>query len=123
MLCLKLIEEEFRELANAMFPGITDDHEGRALTDLLDEHPYDYAYEPDLIEIADAIGDLDVTVSGAGLRYGIDMAMLAREVQASNMTKLGADGKPIYHESGPKVGKIAKGPLFREPNIEAVLGL
>ena len=50
---------------------------------------------------------------------GIDLDEVLREVQASNMSKLGADGKPIYREDG----KVLKGPGFFNPNIARVLGL
>lgn len=113
---IALILEELEELAAASFPGLTARGVAEALHggdgDLLAKR-----YEPDLVEIADAYADLDVVVNGGALVHGLPMAELAEEVFASNMSKLGADGKPIYREDG----KIAKGPGFREPDIEAVL--
>lgn len=118
-LALKLIEEEFLELADAMFPGITEDPEFLSITDLLKLYPFEYDYKPNLAEIADAVGDLDVVVNGAGIRHGLDMQLLGQEVYESNMSKLGADGNPIYRADG----KIQKGPNFREPAIARVLGI
>ena len=116
ILAFALIEEELRELAEALFPGITSDPECLPLTSAIGESTL---YEPNLIEIADAIGDLDVVVNGAGIRHGLCMESLSREVFRSNMSKLGADGKPLYHPSG----KIAKGPGFAPPNIAEAIGL
>ena len=70
------------------------------------------------MEIADAVGDLDVVVNGAGIRHGLDMDVLGREVYESNMSKQFEDG-PHYAENG----KILKGPNFREPNIAGALGI
>lgn len=119
ILTLGLIEEELRELAEAMFPDLPYDPECKSMSEVLELYPYDYAYEPDLVAIADAVADLDVVVNGAGIRHGFDMDALGREVYESNMSKLGEDGKPIYKPNG----KIAKGPNFREPNIARALGI
>lgn len=73
--------------------------------------------EPDLVAIADALGDLDYVVNGAALEHGIPLPAVTEEVHRSNMTKLGADGKPIYREDG----KILKGPGFEEPDLKRVL--
>lgn len=43
------------------------------------------------------------------------------EVQSSNMSKLGKDGKPIFYTKGPKKGKVKKGPNFKEPDLEMIL--
>lgn len=124
-LALALIEEEFWELAEALFPAAKDIYLASHDTHLtLTEEigglfAHAYNYEPDLIESADAVADLDVVINGFGIRSGFDMQALSREVFSSNMSKLGADGKPIYHPSG----KIAKGPSFREPDIAGALGI
>jgi predicted HAD superfamily Cof-like phosphohydrolase len=123
-LALALIEEEFWELAEALFPGSRDcylaSHEDHlTLSQEIGAYPEAYSYEPDLIASADAAADLDVVVNGFGIRSGFDMQALSREVFSSNMSKLGADGKPIYHPNG----KIAKSDQFREPSIAAALGL
>lgn len=123
-LALALIEEEFWELAEALFPGSKEQfllsHDpGRTLTEDMAEYPQAYDYEPNLIETADALADLDVVINGAGIRHGFDMQALSRKVFTSNMSKLGADGKPSYHDNG----KIAKGPDFKQPDIAKALGL
>lgn len=53
--------------------------------------------------------------------YHIPLRECFEEVQRSNMSKLGADGKPILETSGPKKGKVVKGPNFKPPEIEAIL--
>ena len=68
----------------------------------------------DLVGIADALTDLLYVVYGAGHAYGINLDKCFKEVHASNMSKLGPDGKPIYREDG----KVLKGPDYREPNLE-----
>lgn len=119
LLALKLIEEEFMELADALFPGIKDDEEGFKLTRTLEEYPFDYDYEPNLIEVADALGDLNVVINGAALRHGMDMDRIDDAVHRSNMSKLGVNGKPVYHANG----KIKKGPNFQEPDIAGALSI
>ncbi|PRB44322.1 hypothetical protein CQ020_03690 [Arthrobacter sp. MYb23] len=132
ILALKLIEEEFIELCDALFPGgwdrwitelrvdgVSGGLTESRFTDELVEYEDSNAYEPNLIEAADAIADLDVVVNGAGIRHGFDMQALSREVFASNMSKLDADGKPLYHPNG----KIAKSELFKEPDIAGALGI
>jgi len=68
----------------------------------------------DLKEIADALTDILYVTYGAGHAYGIDLDKCFREVQRSNMSKLGEDGKPIYN----KKGKVMKGPQYFEPNLK-----
>jgi predicted HAD superfamily Cof-like phosphohydrolase len=115
ILALSLIEEEFHELCEALFPNSTDLFDS-PLENIKDGR---CAYDPDLIATADALADLDVVINGAGIRHGFDMQSLSREVFSSNMSKLDADGKAIYHPNG----KIAKSDQFREPNIVKALGL
>jgi len=67
-----------------------------------------------LKEIADALTDILYVTYGAGHAYGIDLDKCFTEVQRSNMSKLGKDGKPIYNEKG----KVMKGPSFFEPNLK-----
>jgi predicted HAD superfamily Cof-like phosphohydrolase len=71
----------------------------------------------DIVEIADALTDLLYVVYGAGHAYGIDLDTCFNEVHASNMSKLGEDGKPIYREDG----KVLKGPNFFQPNLVDIL--
>ena len=73
----------------------------------------------DLVEIADALCDLQYVLSGAVLEFGLGekFVTLFNEVQRSNMSKLGEDGKPIYREDG----KVMKGPNYFKPNFEEIL--
>ena len=84
-----LIQEELNELQNAM-------------------------KTKNLKEIADALTDILYVTYGAGHAYGIDLDKCFSEVQKSNMSKLGEDGKPIYNEKG----KVMKGPKYFEPNLK-----
>tara|TARA_B100001123_G_C15037479_1_gene918062 strand:- start:222 stop:593 length:372 start_codon:yes stop_codon:yes gene_type:complete len=70
--------------------------------------------DKNLKEIADALTDILYVTYGAGFAYGIDLDKCFKEVQRANMSKLGADGKPIYNEKG----KVMKGPNYSEPNLK-----
>ena len=85
---ISLIEEELDELKQAM-------------------------KEKNLKEVADALTDILYVTYGAGHAFGIDLDKCFDEVQNSNMSKLGADGKPIYNENG----KVMKGPNYFKPNL------
>lgn len=78
----------------------------------------------DLVEVVDALGDLNVVVNGFAIELGVDMKIVDQEVCASNFTKAGADGQPIIGNgtNGP-VGKVLKGPNFKEPQLAVSLGL
>jgi len=67
----------------------------------------------DLLEVADALTDVLYVTYGAGHAFGIDLDQCFEEVQNSNMSKLGEDGKPIYNESG----KVMKGPKYFKPDL------
>ena len=67
----------------------------------------------DLLEVADALTDLLYVTYGAGHAFGIDLDKCFNEVQNSNMSKLGEDGKPIYNE----FGKVMKGPNYFKPDL------
>ena len=67
----------------------------------------------DLLEVADALTDILYVTYGAGHAFGIDLDKCFEEVQNSNMSKLGDDGKPIYNDSG----KVMKGPNYFKPNL------
>ncbi|AOZ72550.1 hypothetical protein BK816_03925 [Boudabousia tangfeifanii] len=73
----------------------------------------------DLVETADALGDLIYVIYGMALETGIDLPAVLSQVQASNLSKLDADGSVIYREDG----KVLKGPNFFGPRIAEVLGL
>ena len=66
-----------------------------------------------LKEIADSLTDILYVTYGAGHAFGIDLDKCFDEVQRSNMSKLGADGKPIYNDKG----KVMKGPNYFKPNL------
>ena len=69
--------------------------------------------ENDILEVADALTDILYVTYGAGHAFGIDLDKCFDEVQSSNMSKLGSDGKPIYNDNG----KVMKGPGYFEPNL------
>jgi predicted HAD superfamily Cof-like phosphohydrolase len=83
------------------------------------EEYLDAAEKGDLVEIADALGDmlyiLCGTINAHGLQYKITEVF--EEIQRSNMSKLGEDGKPIYREDG----KVMKGPHYFRPNIQHII--
>ena len=67
----------------------------------------------DLKEVADSLTDILYVTYGAGHAFGIDLDKCFEEVQQSNMSKLGEDGKPIYNEQG----KVMKGPKYFKPDL------
>tara|TARA_B100000579_G_scaffold351709_1_gene305857 strand:+ start:158 stop:499 length:342 start_codon:yes stop_codon:yes gene_type:complete len=67
----------------------------------------------DIKEVADALTDILYVTYGAGHAFGIDLDSCFTEVQNSNMSKLGDDGKPIYNDQG----KVMKGPKYFKPNL------
>ena len=73
----------------------------------------------DLVEVADALGDMLYILCGTIISHGFQDKITAvfNEIQRSNMSKLGADGKPIYREDG----KVLKGPNYFKPNLKKVL--
>ena len=85
---INLIKEELEELTDAMG-------------------------KKDLLEVADALTDILYVTYGAGHAFGINLDKFFDEVQRSNMSKLGEDGKPIYNENG----KVMKGPDYFKPNL------
>ncbi len=85
---LSLIKEELEELNDAM-------------------------KKKNLLEIADALTDILYVTYGAGHAFGINLDRCFDEVQRSNMSKLGADSKPIYNENG----KVMKGPNYFKPDL------
>ena len=110
---MSLIAEEFSELVGAVY--------GQAARAEI-ESSYRRAVAADdgardTVETADALADLIYVIYGMALETGIDLASVLAEVQRSNMSKLGADSKPVYREDG----KVLKGPDYFPPNVEAVL--
>ena len=91
---LDLINEEYKELRDA----VEDD---------------------DIIEVADALTDMLYVVYGMGHAFGINLDLAFNNVHASNMSKMGEDGKPIYREDG----KVLKGPNYFPPKTKRALTL
>ena len=90
--------------------------------DLMKEENEEYleaARANDIIEIGDALGDMLYILCGTIIAHGFQdkIESIFDEIQKSNMSKLGADGKPIYREDG----KVLKGPNYFKPNIEKIL--
>ena len=75
--------------------------------------------ERNLIEVADALGDMLYILCGTILTHGFQNLIedIFDEIQTSNMSKLGYDGKPIYRNDG----KVLKGPNYKKPNIKKFL--
>ena len=67
----------------------------------------------DIKEVADALTDILYVTYGAGHAFGINLDKCFEEVQKSNMSKLGSDGKPIYNDKG----KVMKGPNYFKPDL------
>ncbi|MBK9273599.1 MAG: nucleoside triphosphate pyrophosphohydrolase family protein [Flavobacteriales bacterium] len=78
------------------------------------------ALRGDLVEVADALGDILYILCGTLLKHGLEHKIdeVFREIQRSNMSKLGADGRPIRRDDG----KVMKGPAYFPPDIARILG-
>lgn len=116
---VKLIAEELTELCDALGVDLeiirsAKDGEWRVKVEATADDE-----DVDLVEAADALGDLDYVVAGANLVFGFPAQDVSAEIHRANMSKLGEDGKPIYREDG----KVMKGPNYTPPNVRAVLGL
>ena len=77
------------------------------------------ANNDDLVEVADALGDMLYILCGTIIEHGMHHKIeeVFDEIQRSNMSKLGMDGQPIYREDG----KVLKGPNYFKPNIQFIL--
>lgn len=89
---------------------------------LMDEENKEYleaAMNNDMVEVADALGDMLYILCGTIIEHGMQHKIeeVFNEIQRSNMSKLGEDGKPIYREDG----KVLKGPNYFKPNIAEIL--
>ncbi|MEN8788779.1 MAG: nucleoside triphosphate pyrophosphohydrolase family protein [Flavobacteriaceae bacterium] len=89
---------------------------------LMDEENKEYfeaAQRNDLVEVADALGDMLYILCGTILEHGMQHKIeeVFEEIQKSNMSKLGSNGKPIYREDG----KVLKGPDYFKPDIKSIL--
>ena len=83
------------------------------------EEYFEAANNNDLVEVADALGDMLYILCGTIIEHGMQhkIEQVFDEIQRSNMSKLGADGQPIYREDG----KVLKGPNYFKPNIDSIL--
>lgn len=102
--------------------AFTNDKEIKLRFDLMAEENEEYfeaAKNNDLVEVADALGDMLYILCGTMLSHGMQdkIETVFNEIQRSNMSKLGADGKPIYREDG----KVMKGPNYFKPDIKSIL--
>ena len=103
-------------------PSFPEEEIQRLRLDLIEEELDELHYaidNKDMVEIADALGDLLYVVYGAGHAFGIDLDECFKEIHASNMSKLGPDGKPIKREDG----KVLKPDTFFPPDLKSILGL
>ena len=110
---MSLIAEEFVKLVGAVYgqAARTEADSGYHRAVAVDDGTRD------TVEAADALADLVYVIYGMALETGIDLPAVLAEVQRSNMSKLGADGKPIYREDG----KVLKGPGYFAPDVAEVL--
>jgi predicted HAD superfamily Cof-like phosphohydrolase len=110
-------------ISNATEPtGAIGDRDALLRYKLIREENEEYleaALKGDLVEVADALGDILYILCGTLLKHGLENKIdeVFREIQRSNMSKLGADGKPIYREDG----KVMKGPNYFKPDIASIL--
>lgn len=83
------------------------------------EEYLDAANDGDLVEVADALGDMLYILCGTIIEHGLQYKIeeVFDEIQRSNMSKLGEDGQPIYREDG----KVLKGPNYFKPHIKEIL--
>lgn len=114
ILRVKLIAEELTELAQASGVSLNICPNGKDYR--VDVNPISGG-AVDLVECADALGDLRYVVDGSNLVYGFPGEAVLAEIHRSNMSKLGEDRKPIYREDG----KVMKGSNYTAPDIARVL--
>lgn len=116
---MEAFDQEINEL-----PSVADFETRQLRYKLIEEELtelYDALKNRDLVGIADALVDLEYVVLGAYLAFGLGAHhdRLFAEVQRSNMTKLGEDGKPVYNN----IMKVVKGPHYEAPKLREILGL
>ena len=101
-------------------PGLSNVKINKLRVDLIDEELKEFKHAiqtNDLKEVADALTDILYVTYGAGHAFGINLDKCFDEVQKSNMSKLSAEGKPIYNDKG----KVMKGPNYFKPNLKKFL--
>ena len=100
--------------------GLSDAMTNKLRIDLIEEELEEFKdaiKKKDLNEAIDALTDILYVTYGAGHAFGVNLDKCFEEVQNSNMSKLGEDGKPIYNENG----KVMKGPNYFKPNLNQFL--
>jgi len=103
-----------------MKPTLPNDDLAQLRLDLIQEEVdelQDALDKKDIVEIADALTDILYVTYGAGHAFGIDLDTCFNEVQRSNMSKLGIDGKPIYRHDG----KVLKGRNYSPPQLAKII--
>ena len=101
-------------------PGLSNEKINKLRISLIDEELEEFKKaikNNDIKEIADALTDILYVAYGAGHAFGINLDKCFEEVQQSNMSKLGHDGKPIYNNEG----KVMKGPKYFKPDLNKFL--
>tara|TARA_B100000795_G_scaffold248835_1_gene215924 strand:+ start:64 stop:405 length:342 start_codon:yes stop_codon:yes gene_type:complete len=101
-------------------PSFSDEKINRLRYDLIKEELEELKVameNNDLLEVADALTDILYVTYGAGHAFGVDLDKCFEEVQASNMSKLDENGKPIFNENG----KVMKGPNYFKPDLKKYL--
>jgi predicted HAD superfamily Cof-like phosphohydrolase len=120
--CVKLFHESFGLGVSEEMKADLGEAKNTLRFNLMDEENNEYleaATNNDLVEVADALGDMLYILCGTILEHGMQYKIeeVFNEIQRSNMSKLGEDGKPIYREDG----KVLKGPNYFKPNIKEIL--
>lgn len=120
--CVKLFHESFGLGVSEELKSNLGESKNQLRFNLMDEENKEYleaATNNDMVEVADALGDMLYILCGTILEHGMQHKIeeVFYEIQRSNMSKLGKDGKPIYREDG----KVLKGPNYFKPNIAAIL--
>lgn len=121
---LQAVQEFHRAFGLGIAPKPTGDLSSEKVQlryELMKEENEEYleaAKEGNLVEIADALGDMLYILCGTIIEHGMQDKILQvfEEIQRSNMSKLGEDGKPVYREDG----KVLKGPNFSKPELEKI---
>lgn len=115
---------------NADAPTLVSEHDSMLRYKLLREENEEYleaCENEDLVEVADALGDILYIWAGTVLKHGLHEKIepVFEEIQRSNMSKLDANGKPIINDGNidpeKPVGKVLKGPNYFPPNIKGIL--
>ena len=110
------------QIGNADAPTLINERDYTLRFNLIKEENEEYldaCKNGDIVEIADALGDQLYILFGTILKHGLQHKIeeVFDEIQRSNMSKLGEDGKPIYREDG----KVMKGPNYFKPNFSDIL--